>query len=575
MALDLKAIETALKSPSKQHTIQKAVKLEKRLRMHTEPNIEVKYVNEPVMDFLQWVQKLLPKDKYNVFLQLFKLPTKTVPIVDRVYEELERVFNAKNFSESYRFVNLETLKDWLHYKRTNLHEPAVWHSTGWKYVKIHPNSVLIIDLPAQQTSSLPEPYFYWLDISHVIDYSIDCDGNILWIIFEQKDNKIAVFDNESIRIYAVNDKKDIVHEIANTKHNLGYCPAAFFWHDSVCSCEKDIKKNPITKKLSDLDWYLFFATSKQHLDLYAPYPIYSAYEADCNFENNETGDYCDGGFLRNANGDYKLYADGTLERCPVCSNKRIAGPGSFLEIPVPNQAEGVADMRNPVQITTIDEKSLNYNTKELERLRLEIISDIVGTNESISGIEALNETQVLANFESKTSVLNSLKTNFEIAQKFVEDTICRLRYGDKFISSSINWGTEFYVYTIQDLYKQYEIAKNSGAPGYELDAINKQIMDVEYRNNPIEMQRMVILKQLEPYQNMSSAELIQLLNAGVLNKKLYLVKINFASYISRFERENMDIVEFASAIPFDKKISIISKKLLDYATEDYTTNEGN
>ena len=118
---------------------------------------------------------------------------------------------------------------------------------------------------------------------------------------------------------------------------------------------------------------MFFSISKQHLDLYAPYPIYSAYEADCNFENSETGDYCDGGFLRNAKGEYKILNDGTVEKCPCCSEKRIAGPGSFLEVPIPNQTEGVADMRNPVQITTIDKDSLDYNVNECARLKNEIV----------------------------------------------------------------------------------------------------------------------------------------------------------------------------------------------------------
>ena len=302
---------------------------------------------------------------------------------------------------------------------------------------------------------------------------------------------------------------------------------------------KDIKKNPITKELSNLDWYLFFSLSKQHLDLYAPYPIYSAYAADCNFENNATGDYCDGGFLRNAKGEYKILGDGTIEKCPCCSEKRIAGPGSFLEVPVPNSAEGIADMRNPIQITSIDKDSLDYNVDECVRLRNDIIFSIVGYggNTAVSEKEAINETQVAANFESKTSVLNALKTNFEQAQKFVEDTVCKLRYGNSFISSSINWGTEFYVFTIEELYKKYETAKTNGAAESELDAITQQILEVEYRNNPLVLQRMLILKQLEPYPHKTLSEVIQLYDKGLLGIDKVKIKINFSSYIERFERE--------------------------------------
>lgn len=244
--------------------------------------------------------------------------------------------------------------------------------------------------------------------------------------------------------------------------------------------------------------------------MYAPYPIYSAYAADCNFENNETGDYCDGGFLRNSSGEYKILNDGTVEKCPCCSEKRIAGPGSFLEVPIPNQAEGIVDMRNPVQITTIDKDSLTYNVEECVRLRNDIIISIAGSGGTVSEKEAINETQVAANFESKTSVLNALKTNFELAQKFVEDTICRFRYGSDFISSSISWGTEFYVFTVKELYNKYEQAKTNGASESELDAITQQILEVEYRNNPLVLQRMLILKQLEPYPHKTLDEVLKL-----------------------------------------------------------------
>lgn len=327
---------------------------------------------------------------------------------------------------------------------------------------------------------------------------------------------------------------------------------------------KDLKKNPLTKELSNLDWYLFFNSSKQHLDLYAPYPIYSAYEADCDFENNETGDYCDGGFLRNSDGNYKMLANGAIEKCPCCSEKRIAGPGSFVEVPVPSRDEGISDMRSPVQITTIDKDSLDYNTKECERLKNNIIISIVGSGGTVSEKEAINETQVSANFESKTAALMALKINFEAAQKFVEDTVCRLRYGDAFLSSSIDWGTEFYVFTVNELYAKYEQAKRSGALTSELDAIMQQICEVEYRNNPVVMQRMLILKQLEPYPHKTQDEVLDLYGEGLLSEEYVKLKVHFSSLIDRFERENINIVEFASNKTLREKIEIINNKLLDY-----------
>lgn len=573
MALELNQIKQILQKPTKRQAIQKAVNMQRRLRFHTETNIAVSDINQPTTIFLQWVKTLLPKDKFNIFLQLFKFPLPTPAVVEDVYRELERVFYSRNSSSSYQFTDSELAEDWANYKKNSLNEPEVWKTTGWKRMQVSPNSILVIDLPQIQKSSRPEPYFYWLEIDAVIDYQLSkLDDNAFeWLIFNQPNHQIAVFDDTYIRVYQLNEKNEIQSLVSEASHDLGYCPARFFWSTQLNEKNKDLKKNPITKELSNLDWYLFFALSKQHLDLYAPYPIYSAYEADCNFENNETGDYCDGGFLRNAKGEYKILNDGTVERCPCCSEKRIAGPGSFLEVPVPNQSEGVADMRNPVQITTIDKDSLDYNVSECARLKNEIVISVVGSGGTVSEKEAINETQVTANFESKTSVLNALKTNFELAQKFIEDTICKLRYGDAFISSSISWGTEFYVFTVTELYSKYKQAKENGASNSELDAISQQILEVEYRNNPLVLQRMLILKQLEPYPHKTLDEVIKLFEKGLLDEKLVKLKINFNTLVDRFERENINIIEFASKKPLRDKINIITNKLLEYVTEDGLT----
>lgn len=568
MGLELNQIKQILQKPTKRQAIQKAINMQRRLRFHTETNVAISDINQPTSLFLDWVKSLLPKDKFNIFLQLFKFPLPTPAVVEDVYRELERVFYSRNSSSSYQFTDSELAEDWAQYKKNALNEPDIWKTTAWKRMQVSPNSILVVDLPNVQASTRPEPYFYWLEIDDVIDYQTSkCDINLFdWLIFKQPDNKIAVFDDTQIRIYQLNEKREIQSLISEAPHDLGYCPARFFWSTSLNEKNVDIKKNPITKELSNLDWFLFFSLSKQHLDLYAPYPIYSAYEADCDFENNETGDYCDGGFLRNAKGEFKILNDGTVEKCPCCGEKRIAGPGSFLEIPAPNQAEGIADMRNPIQITTIDKDSLDYNVAECARLKNEIIVSVVGSGGTVSEKEAINETQVTANFESKTSVLNALKTNFELAQKFVEDTVCRLRYGSAFISSSINWGTEFYVFTVSELYNKYNLAKTNGASNSELDAISQQILEVEYRNNPLVLQRMLILKQLEPFPHETLNEVITLYEKGLLDEKRVKLKINFNTLVEKFERENINIIEFASNLPLREKIDIINKKLLEYVS---------
>lgn len=525
-------------------------------------------ISMPFTEFADWVQKLIPKDKFRIFLTLFKFPTQNIELSEKIYGELERVFDGRNTAVNFQFLDPTLSDDWNWYRHDILKETEVWRYKGWETMKTAINSVLVVDLPAEQTGERPEPYFYFLGIENVIDFKTKGEC-FEWIVFSQPGKRIAAFDDTFMRVFQLNEKGEVGELITEVQHGLGYCPAKFFWTTPLSQEQPDVKKSPLSPQLGNLDWLLFFRVSKRHLDLYAPYPIYSAYAADCNFRNNETGDYCDGGFLRNIKGEFKIFRDGTVERCPVCSEKRIAGVGSFIEVPIPR--DNRPDLRDPITITTVDRNSLDYNTAEEKRLADEIYSKVTGTGGEVQQKESINEKQVTANFEDKKNVLLSLKTNFEKAQTFVDETICRLRYGDSFISCNINWGTEFYLYSAEDLQKIYSEAKASGASEARLDMISDQIIATENRNNPVQMQRMFLLKQLEPYRHLTLNEMQSLANKKLIDPTLMIIKINFTTFVDRFERENINILEFGSALSLDKKIEVINQKFKEYAEEQQSS----
>ena len=414
------------------------------------------------------------------------------------------------------------------------------------------------------TTSLPS---HWLPIRDVIDFKADPTTGVMeWIMFRQDEDRIAVFDDESYRLFKAKDG-EVGELLKDARHDLGYCPARFFWNEPMSLDKPDIKASPVTKELDRLDWYLFYAISKRHLDTYGSYPIYWGYEQSCDFHNDETGDYCDGGFLKDRQGHWHYDNNGLLMPCPRCSQKRLTGAGSFVEIPVPDASQGQPDLSNPVGIVSVDRSSLDYNKDEEKRLRTDIITAIVGTNEEITTRDALNEQQILANFESQSTVLQRVKKGFEEAQKFVDDTCCRLRYGSSFIQSSINYGTEFYLFTSDELRARYKTAKEAGMSEADLDALLTQIIETEYRHNPQQMQRMIILGDLEPYRHLTRNEVQGLYDKNLVSIEDLMIKLNFADFIRRFERENMNIISFGENIDYQKKIDIIKERLADYARE--------
>ena len=171
----------------------------------------------------------MPKDKYNIFLSLFKFPLPTPSVVEDVYRELERVFYSRNSTSTYQFTDSALAEDWNFYKQYNLDEPNVWKTIGWQKMKTSVNSILIVDLPKEQVGPRPSPYFYWLDITNVIDYETKNGTDIEWIIFRQEGNKVAVFDDTYMRVLILDDKGSITGIESEIAHELKYCPARFFW----------------------------------------------------------------------------------------------------------------------------------------------------------------------------------------------------------------------------------------------------------------------------------------------------------------------------------------------------------
>ena len=524
-------------------------------------------VAQALYDFLAMVHNLIPQDKFETFSTLFRFPVITNEVLSVCFDKLSRIFDGRNPAYSYQFASTEQRDDWEWYRQERMGEPTIWSTKGWDFFKTQINSVLIVDLPEEQQKGdrYPQPYFYWLPIRDVIDFEADpMTGQMQWIIFRQDGDRIAVFDDESRRVFRGkgNEIGELLYE---QPHDLGYCPARFFWNEPLSLDKPDIKQSPVTKELDRLDWYLFFSISKRHLDTYGSYPIYWGYQQECDYHDDTCE--CDGGFLKDKKGNWLYDNNGLLKPCPVCSRKRLTGAGSFVEVPVPDPSQGQPDLSNPVGMLSVDRSSLDYNKTEEKDLRLAIITAIVGQAEEITQREAFNEQQVKAGFESQSTVLQRVKRGFEEAQKWVDDTIARERYGTAFISSSISYGTEFYLFTADELRLRYKTAKESGASEADLDALQQQIIETEYRHNPQQMQRMIILGDLEPYRHLTREEVQALYEKNLITIEELMVKLNFADFVRRFERENMNIITFGENIDYDTKIDTIKERLAEYARE--------
>lgn len=565
MALDRERVKEEILRPSKRAIIQKAVAQQDWIKFHTDTNLDA-VMSLPFTKFKNFVKSQLPEDKFITSMNNLKFPLPTNRITENVFVKLSKIFDGRNPAFNYQFHNTQERDDWEWYRQEKLDEPRVWSQKAWRYFQTEINCIMVVDMPLVEDASdrYPQPYFYFVPISEVISYEVNPrTKNMEWIIFKS-DKRVVVIDDASYRTFAY-EGTQLGDLLSDNAHNLGYCPAHFFWNEPLSLGEPDVKRSPLSKELSALDWYLFKYLGVKHLDTYASYPIYSAYEEECDYSDKD-GNICHKGHLQKPDGSYLTDIEGNLVLCPICHGKKqLAGAGSFINVPIPT--EGQPDLRKPVDITTIDKKSLDYNVGELNRLETNIVNSCVGVDNTILNETSLADKQVDATFESKDNVLNRTKSGFEEAQEWVDTTICLLRYGSAFISASVNYGNEFYTLTPEVLQKRYNEAKDGGASESELDALRQQLIETSYRHNPALMQRMLILKDLEPFVHRTQEQVQTLHEKGLIAPEVMMLKADFMGFIRRFERENDNILEFGSKIPYAEKIENIYNTLLDYAKQ--------
>lgn len=542
---------------------------ENRLKLHCETSLSQSEASRAVTGFFDRVKKLLPADKYGMFLSLFYFPVATVSLTEKIFTSLGKLFDGRNPVNKYTFSDERDAEDWQTYQTKVLKHPQVWATKGFEEMKSSINSVVVVDLPRNQESAdRPAPYWYFLKISDVICFSCPSGEVFEWIIFKQGEDEIAVFDDTSFRVFrTTKDAGGIEPDpLVDSPHALGYCPARFFWTTPVSNARPTVKKSPVSNYLGKLDLLLFFDISNEHLNLYGRYPIYSSFAQDCDYSDQGTGNYCESGFLKNQEGYYITSGSG-LQACPMCSTNRLDGPGSYIVINPPSKANEGADLRNPVQITTIDRESLDYNNEDIDRRKLEIFASVTGFQGMPINDQAVNEKQVIAIFESLEAALKSPQANFEQIIRWTEETVCRLRYGSSFVSASVSLGTEHYILTPAELLALYKQARESSFGVATLDLLEDRYYETEFRNNPDQFRRQRILVNLDPFRHKTTDEVQKMFEAKAVSFEDYMIKANFSSLILRFERENAKVTEFGNASNFDAKIKEIYAALKVYVNE--------
>ena len=202
MGYDVAKIRKKIAENKRSAVLSRARLHQMRIKFHTVKRVtsfNSPYISIPLTQFLAMAENILPHDKFVLFKALFRYPIKTNEITEICFDKLSRIFDGRNPAFNYQFANSAQRDDWEQYRLNKLNEPDVWSTKGWEFFKSEINSVLIVDVAREQTTELPEPYFYWLPIDDVITYKADpTTGQMDYIVFRRKDEIIVLDDGSAL-----------------------------------------------------------------------------------------------------------------------------------------------------------------------------------------------------------------------------------------------------------------------------------------------------------------------------------------------------------------------------------------
>jgi hypothetical protein len=556
-----------IKAPKYRPYIEAAKEQEDRLIFHCEPILDryrASHFMKGYFQFVAWVRSFLPKDKQPRFEQLLTLPVETVDSTEIIFDELSKVFDAHDKHVKIEFITPELEDDFVQYLET-IKEEGFWSTTAFEALKTAINSFVVVDLPPVQITPRPEPYTYILPISHVHDALVSNEGRVEYLIFWQDGGSMVAMDDDFIRVFQKPIQAEEWRLISEIPHLLGYAPACPFYNQNIKGSANLNKRGPITSTLGKLDWLLFWKTSKKYLDLYGAWPIIVSYKEDCKYRDADDNQ-CFEGYINYEYCDPNGNVTHEQKRCPACEAKGAIGPGSYWTVDPPRDATDVDLLKNPVTIVEISNDKLEYGVTEIMRLEDEIYFNSVGFDGEAIADQAVNTEQVRAQFESRTSILTRIKDEFQRCRKFSLETMAILRYGDYFIKATVSGGSEFFLKDPADLAEEYANGKKNGFPQFEIGNLREKYMRTKYKSNPQAYERSKILALLEPYPDLSLME-IKMMGIQFADPDSFVLKSDFNNFVSQFERENANVLEFGKLIPLSQKINIIKTKLLDYVRE--------
>lgn len=563
MSLSLNQALKAAKNPPNQTEVKRGKDYQSELRILTEA-----YSRDTIQHQHAWLQlktylsNILSTEKYNAIIKYFLFPLDIVNISNDIMTDIYTVFSGRNAAFDVQYPN-DRFKEIAEQVLSELNLRQWIEEKGKKVLKSAPNAVTVVDL-----DKMGNPILVLVPNEKLMGYEFNTDGSFEYIVFchsEGKDEngnawkKIGVYDSEYYRV--VLEQSGNYSMLVENPHNLGYCPAKFFYDKPKINKREFNRSVPLTNAMGAMVKWQLFELFTYFADHYGTFPIVEYALSQCDDEK------CEDGIIApqpNLGTDNEILSWTQPKACPTCAKNNLIGPGTAVGVEVSEDAD-VQDTRGVLNFVSVDINGLEFlKTKQEDREGF-IKTNTVGYNNTMTK-EAVNEQQVRALVESRRKPLLEVKEHLNELYKWIVKTTFKLLY-EVDVNVSADFGTEFFIMTEKDILLLIQEAKKSGVQSSEIAELNHLLIATKYKNNPYKAQYMRIAADLEPSPFDTREEVEKKAAAGMISREDYYIKLNFTDLIGKFERENGSIVAFGAELPYEEKINRIKNTLIFYTQQ--------
>jgi len=561
-----------IKSPKNGERIDTAIRMERRIRLHT---VGTQDYSTAFDLWLDKIRDLLPAEKYNIFIKLITEPVPTLDLTETIFDELAKIFESSNRDIYLSFKQdserlTEQFNDYINLDR-------YFKNEVYDMFKVAPNSFIVVDTKTElDSNNQVQPITYFVHLESIIDFDVTRDGKTNYILFKSDNDRIIGIDNYNYYVFDVsNGKTPVLLDNYPSAHNLTdtlgrpYTPAFLIYPDFLNVTDNVVVNSPLTKALGNLDWLLFWAISKRYLDLYAPFPIYVSFEEDCSYVH-PSGAQCTDGYLSIVSGnDTEDLESSTVQiPCPKCSKQKMFGAGSEVTVPAP-QSKDDPNLIDAVKVIPASKDSIEYVTGEQERLEQKIYYAVLGKTSQPLENFSQSIAQLDLSTESRKAVLIHIKEVFEQTHYWTLYTLAKLRFGDDFVDCNVNYGDNYFLTTQEQETDRYKKLKDTGAPESILHASLESIVKTTYKTAPQTRLLQQVYLEVEPYQTMSIESVMKLSQQGLIPRKKAISKIHFTDFIEEYENEHSTLISTIQNGESDKSalVKLLKRQLDEYASK--------